>query len=155
MGKDKDKKKKKRDKEERRREKEEKRGEKEKEEGGEKDKAEGEGGEKSEKEGGEKIEKKEKKEKGEKNEAGRTYSVQDIADKADVGIREIKGFFDAFRRRLEKMKVGSRIRLPGICNFEKIETKARKSRNPRTGESVDVPAKRKIRVKVSGNLKNL
>lgn len=107
--------------------------------------------------GEKKVKKEKKKEKssdGEKSK-GKTFNVTDIAEKADIESREIKAFFDAFRRKLEKMKVGSQIRLPGICNFMKVETKPRKSRNPRTGEQVDVPAKKKIKVRISNNLKNL
>jgi len=99
-------------------------------------------------------EKKKDKDKGEKKKP-KTYSVADIAEKADVDPREMKAFFDQFRRRLEKMKVGAKIRVQGICNFEKIETNPRVSRNPRTGEKVDVPAKKKIRVRISANLKDL
>lgn len=123
---------------------------------------------------GEPKAKKEKKEKKEKVEAeaeteteedeedtadekkkGKTFNASDIAEKADIDSREIKAFFEVFRRKLEKMKIGSQIRLPGICNFLKVETKPRESRNPRTGEKVQVPAKKKIKVRISGNLKNL
>ena len=115
-----------------------------------------EGGEKKKKSTEKKsTEKKSKKKDKEEKLKGKTFNANDIAEKADIEPREIKAFFDAFRRKLEKMKVGSQIRLPGICNFMKIETKPRKSRNPRTGEEVDVPAKKKIKVRVSNNLKNL
>lgn len=105
----------------------------------------------------EKSKKKDKKskKKDKKEKKIKIYSITDIADKADVDSREIKAFFDQFRRRLEKMKVGSKIRFQGICIFEKVETKPRKSRNPRTGDSVDVPAKKKIKTRISPNLKNL
>lgn len=86
---------------------------------------------------------------------GTNYSITDICENAEVDPTEIKAFFDAFRRKLQKMSVGSQIRIQSLANFSKVKTKPRKSRNPRTGESVDVPAKKKIKIKPSASLKNL
>jgi nucleoid DNA-binding protein len=85
----------------------------------------------------------------------KTYNIADICDKAEVNERDVKAFVDTLRRRLERMKVGSKVRFPGICNFVKVETNPRVSRNPRTGEKVDVPAKKKIRVTISSKMKDL
>lgn len=48
-------------------------------------------------------------------------------------------FFDEIAQRLAK---GGRVELRGFGAFSTRERDARKGRNPRTGESVDVPDKR-------------
>ena len=48
-------------------------------------------------------------------------------------------FFDEIAGRLAK---GGRVELRGFGAFSTREREARKGRNPRTGESVDVPGKR-------------
>jgi len=48
-------------------------------------------------------------------------------------------FFDEIARRLAE---GGRVELRGFGAFSTREREERKGRNPRTGESVDVPAKR-------------
>lgn len=48
-------------------------------------------------------------------------------------------FFDEISQRLAE---GGRVELRGFGAFSTREREARQGRNPRTGESVDVPAKR-------------
>ena len=48
-------------------------------------------------------------------------------------------FFDEIANRLAE---GGRVELRGFGAFSTREREARKGRNPRTGESVDVPAKK-------------
>ncbi|WP_379553239.1 integration host factor subunit beta [Erythrobacter sp. W53] len=48
-------------------------------------------------------------------------------------------FFDEIAHRLAE---GGRVELRGFGAFSTREREARKGRNPRTGESVDVPSKR-------------
>ncbi len=48
-------------------------------------------------------------------------------------------FFDEIAQRLAE---GGRVELRGFGAFSTREREARKGRNPRTGEAVDVPAKR-------------
>ncbi|WPE19880.1 HU family DNA-binding protein [Shinella zoogloeoides] len=48
---------------------------------------------------------------------------------------------------------GSDVRIPGFGQFVVKGTKARKARNPRTGEQVDVPAGLKVSFKPAAELK--
>lgn len=57
---------------------------------------------------------------------------EEIEKAADV-------FFDEIAQRLAK---GGRVELRGFGAFSTRERDARKGRNPRTGETVDVPGKR-------------
>ncbi|MEO6718321.1 MAG: integration host factor subunit beta [Novosphingobium sp.] len=53
--------------------------------------------------------------------------------------RAVDTFFDEIAARLAS---GGRVELRGFGAFSTREREARKGRNPRTGESVDVPGKR-------------
>lgn len=65
------------------------------------------------------------------------------ADNPDLRPEEIEQvvelFFDEITQRLAE---GGRVELRGFGTFSTRERDARTGRNPRTGESVDVPAKR-------------
>ena len=53
---------------------------------------------------------------------------------------------------VESLKKEGRVRIAGIGTFKIRQMKARKARNPKTGESVDVPAKKKVAFKASPEL---
>lgn len=67
----------------------------------------------------------------------REWRARDIANATDV-------FFDEISQRLAD---GGRVELRGFGSFSTHRLDARKARNPHTGESVDVPAKRVLRFK--------
>lgn len=64
-------------------------------------------------------------------------------DNPDLKAEEVEQvvdiFFDEIAQRLAE---GGRVELRGFGAFSTRERDARKGRNPRTGEAVDVPAKR-------------
>ena len=59
--------------------------------------------------------------------------------RADDVERIVDVFFDEIAQRLAD---GGRVELRGFGAFSTREREARKGRNPRTGDSVDVPGKR-------------
>ncbi|WP_068088585.1 integration host factor subunit beta [Novosphingobium rosa] len=59
--------------------------------------------------------------------------------RADDVERVVDVFFDEIAQRLAE---GGRVELRGFGAFSSREREPRKGRNPRTGESVDVPGKR-------------
>ena len=65
------------------------------------------------------------------------------ADNSDLRPEEIEQvvsiFFDEIAKRLAE---GGRVELRGFGAFSTRDREARTGRNPRTGEAVDVPAKR-------------
>jgi integration host factor subunit beta len=74
----------------------------------------------------------------------RSELLQTLADqspdlRADEIERVVDVFFDEIGRRLAE---GGRVELRGFGAFSTRERDARKGRNPRTGEAVDVPGKR-------------
>ncbi len=64
----------------------------------------------------------------------------------------VETFFDSIK---EALKAGEKVELRGFGNFRLKKRRARKARNPRTGESVDVPEKRVVYFKAGKELKEL
>ena len=58
--------------------------------------------------------------------------------------------FDSIK---DAMKKGHKIEIRGFGNFKLKDRKPRKARNPKTGESVDVPGKKAIRFKAGKALR--
>ncbi len=48
---------------------------------------------------------------------------------------------------------GEKVTIPGFLSFERTERKARKGRNPRTGEPMDIPASKAVKVSAGSKLK--
>ncbi len=53
----------------------------------------------------------------------------------------------------ETLIKGENIKLPGFGNFQVKNKDARKGRNPRTGETIDIPARKVVSFKISSTLK--
>ena len=69
--------------------------------------------------------------------------IAKIAEKAQLTDKQAKDAVDAIQVEItEALKAGEKISLPGFGTFEVRERAARQSRNPRTGETVEVAAKR-------------
>lgn len=67
-------------------------------------------------------------------------------------VRTIKSLVSAIR---DSIKSGDKISLAGLGTFRAKARKARKGRNPKTGETIQIPAGRKISFKPSLSLKKL
>jgi len=64
-------------------------------------------------------------------------------DHPDLTVKEIERFvFDFFDSITQQLQKGGRVELRGFGAFSTREREARKGRNPRTGDAVDVAAKR-------------
>ena len=82
--------------------------------------------------------------------------IKDIAERgeftkadADAALKAVQGAIAAALTR------GDKITLPGFGTFKVVETAARTGRNPRTGEPVEIPAKRKVKFNPTQALKDL
>jgi nucleoid DNA-binding protein len=82
-----------------------------------------------------------------------------LAERAEITMSaardEVRWFFDTIAGALEG---GDEVRIHGFGSFKTAQRAARMGRNPRTGESVKVPARRVVRfaasTTLSGALKN-
>lgn len=79
--------------------------------------------------------------------------VRIIADKTDQTRSSVDKTISAFQNVVtEALFAGDDVRLLGFGTFSKKRTNARKGRNPRTGETMDIPAKNMAKFKSGSDL---
>lgn len=62
----------------------------------------------------------------------------------------LDGLFAAVSDTVSK---GDKVSIPGWVSFEVVSTSARTGRNPRTGESIEIPAGKRVKVTAGSKLK--
>ena len=79
-----------------------------------------------------------------------------VAERAAIKRSEAADALKAFEIVLkEVLSAGGKVTLPGFGTFKVRETAARTGRNPKTGEPVEIPARRKVKFMPSQHLKEL
>ena len=83
----------------------------------------------------------------------RDVLAEQLAERAEITMSaardEVKWFFDTISGALTG---GDEVRIHGFGTFKTAQRAARTGRNPRTGESVQVPARRVVRFSPSTTL---
>ena len=74
--------------------------------------------------------------------------AREMAEKTGNTIKAMESVIDVFWEVVKEKVKTDKVQLAGI-SFETVETKAREGRNPKTGESISIPAKTKIKVKLT------
>jgi DNA-binding protein HU-beta len=77
--------------------------------------------------------------------------VAEMAGKAlgaDLSKKQVAGVIDALVGLAYK-EAKNKFTLPGLGKLELKNRKARKGRNPKTGEEIDIPAKRVVKFRVA------
>jgi len=76
--------------------------------------------------------------------------VNAVKEKADITKQSAedisKAVFDVIS---ESVANGEKVAIPGFGTFEVVERAARKGRNPKTGEEIDIPASKAVKFKVA------
>ena len=82
----------------------------------------------------------------------KTELVNSVAETADLSKKDASKAVEAvFETIQEALAKGDKVQLIGFGNFEVRERAARKGRNPRTGEKIEIKAK-KVPVFVAGKV---
>ena len=77
-----------------------------------------------------------------------------LANETGLKKKEVVNVMEALRNLIYKtLKTEFKIKLDGLGVFQLKDRKARIARNPRTGESVNVPAKKVVKFRVIKDLK--
>lgn len=80
--------------------------------------------------------------------------VNYMAEEAGVSKAEAARCLDAFMGGVVKgLKESKKVALTGFCTFNAKEKAAKEGRNPRTGETVTIPARTAVTIKVGSKLK--
>lgn len=87
--------------------------------------------------------------------AGKADVVSAMADKAGITKKEAGAAYDAIVDYVTTMcKKGERCSVPGLGSFNVTSRKARKGRNPRTKETIMIPASKNVRFKAGKDLRD-
>ena len=77
-----------------------------------------------------------------------------LFDQLGLNKREAKDFVDAFFEIVSaELAKGENVKISGFGNFEVHNKSARPGRNPKTGQSVDIAARRVVTFRASGSLR--
>lgn len=72
-----------------------------------------------------------------------------------VTLKETDAYLKAIKEAIiEVVQAGDEIAIPGLMKFSVADQKARTGRNPMTGEALEIPARKKVKAKILGELKS-
>ena len=87
---------------------------------------------------------------------GKADVINAIAEQAGISKKEAAAAFDAFVNSIsDTCQSGERCAIPGLGSFSVTERKAREGRNPRTKETITIPASKNVRFKAGKDLRDL
>ena len=79
-----------------------------------------------------------------------TQLVKALAAHSEVSNKVAKGFLDGLAgMAIAEVKKNGMFVLPGIGRLVRVDRKARIGRNPATGESIKIPAKKVVKFRVA------
>ncbi len=79
-----------------------------------------------------------------------TQLVKSLAEHCEVSNKEARGFLDTLATlAVGEVKKNGVFVLPGIGRLVRVDRKARVGRNPATGESIKIPAKKVVKFRVA------
>ena len=88
--------------------------------------------------------------------AGKSDVINAIAEQAGITKKEAAAAFDAFVNYIsDSCQRGDRCAIPGLGSFSVSNRKAREGRNPRTKETITIPASKNVRFKAGKDLRDL
>jgi Bacterial nucleoid DNA-binding protein len=80
--------------------------------------------------------------------------ITSVAESTKYTPKEIKTIFRAFNAEMHSALIKEeRIEIPSIGTLSVIQKKARSGRNPKTGEVIQIPAKKTVKFNISMSLK--
>ena len=82
--------------------------------------------------------------------------IEKMVEKTGLSKKDTELFLKSFIETVEEeLKDGGKIQLVGFGSFEVVERAARKGRNPRTKEEIDIPASKAPKFKPASAFKKL
>ena len=84
----------------------------------------------------------------------KTELVAKVAAETGQSQAAVSAVLDGlFAAVAETVADGGKVSIPGWLSFETATTSARTGRNPRTGETIEIPAGKRVKVSVGSKLK--
>lgn len=79
----------------------------------------------------------------------KAQTISTLADKTGLSKKEIKSVMEAQQELAYKEAKRGGYTIPGIGKLVVVHRKARKGRNPATGETIQIPAKKVLKFRVA------
>jgi DNA-binding protein HU-beta len=87
---------------------------------------------------------------------GKGDVINAISEQAGISKKEAAAAFDAFVSYISgACQNGERCAIPGLGSFSVTQRKAREGRNPRTKETITIPASKNVRFKAGKDLRDM
>lgn len=84
--------------------------------------------------------------------ASKTDIARAVAQAEKIRISDAVSFIDTIFSTIFNLTKNEKVTLIGFGSFQQKTTKERRGRNPRTGETITIPAKTKVHFKPSSGL---
>jgi DNA-binding protein HU-beta len=83
--------------------------------------------------------------------------VAQIAERTGVSKSDVEKTMKGFEEVVQQVvsKGGDKLSLPGFLSFEQVDRSARTGRNPQTGETIQVPASKAVKISAGATLKKV
>ena len=79
--------------------------------------------------------------------------IEAIASQSTLNKKEAAGVLETLTNSIkDSLAKGQKVSIPGFGTFVIVDRKARTGRNPRTGQSIQIPAKKVVKFKSSTKL---
>lgn len=87
----------------------------------------------------------------------KTELIAAISDRSGVSKTDVEKTLKGFEEIVQQVvaKGGDKVTIPGFVTFEQTDRAARTGRNPQTGETIQVPASKAVKVSAGTKLKNI
>lgn len=87
--------------------------------------------------------------------AGKADCVAHLSEAVDISKRQAGDAFDALIDFItDSLAKGDRVQIAGFGTFSVVHRAAREGRNPRTGETIPIPASKGVKFKAGTALKD-
>jgi DNA-binding protein HU-beta len=81
--------------------------------------------------------------------------IDAIADRTGIAKSTVDEVIKGLSETVEsQVASGDKIAIPGFLSFQKVKRAARTGRNPRTGETINIPASATVKVTAGARLKS-
>ena len=85
---------------------------------------------------------------------GKTELRNAISERSGVSAGVVDGVIQALAAVLaEQVAQGTKVQIPGVATIDVVQRSARTGRNPQTGETMEIPARRAVKMTPSAPLK--
>ncbi|MBM3690191.1 MAG: integration host factor [Actinobacteria bacterium] len=85
---------------------------------------------------------------------GKSELLNAIVERSGISAGTVDGVLAALSSVVvEQVSRGTKLQIPGVATIDVVHRSARRGRNPQTGETMEIPARRAVKITASAPLK--